>query len=65
MEVAVVRTVPVDRPWTRIAPLVPGKAGDRGATGRDDRRFVEAVLWIARTGAPLGSREAAPVLRTG
>lgn len=52
MEVAVVRTVLVDRQWARLAPLVPGKAGDRGATGRDNRRFVEAVLWIARTGAP-------------
>jgi putative transposase len=31
---------------------VPGKAGDPGATGRDNRLFVEAVLWLARTGAP-------------
>jgi putative transposase len=35
-----------------MARLVPGKAGDPGATGRDNRLFVEAVLWIARTGAP-------------
>jgi len=38
--------------WERIAPMLPGKAGDRGRTGADNRLFVEAVLWIARTGAP-------------
>jgi transposase len=38
--------------WKRIAPLLPGKVGDPGASGRDNRLFVEAVLWIARTGAP-------------
>lgn len=32
--------------------LVPGHEGDRGRTGDDNRRFFEAVLWIARTGAP-------------
>ena len=41
-----------DAQWQRIEPRVPGKAGDRGATGEDNRRFVDAVLWIARTGAP-------------
>ena len=35
-----------------MALLTPGKPGDPGATGRDNRRFVEGVLWIARTGAP-------------
>ena len=38
--------------WERIAPLLPGKAGNRGRTGADNHLFVEAVLWIARTGAP-------------
>ncbi len=38
--------------WERIAPELPGKVGDPGATARDNRLFVEAVLWIARTGAP-------------
>ena len=33
-------------------PLLPGKAGDPGATGRDNRRFMEAVLWRVRTGSP-------------
>ena len=38
--------------WERIAPMLPGKAGDPGRTGADNRLFMEAVLWIARTGAP-------------
>jgi len=32
--------------------LVPGKKGDRGRTGTDNRLFVDAVLWLARTAAP-------------
>ena len=31
---------------------MPGKASDRGVTAKDNRLFVEAVLWIARTGSP-------------
>jgi transposase len=38
--------------WERIEDLLPGKASDPGATAKDNRLFVEAVLWIARTGAP-------------
>ena len=41
-----------DELWAKIAPLLPGKAGDPGATGRDNRRFMEAVLWRVRTGSP-------------
>jgi transposase len=48
----VARTCLTDAHWERMAPLVPGKVGDPGATGRDNRLFVEAVLWIVRTGAP-------------
>ena len=32
--------------------MLPGKPSDCGVTARDNRLFVEAVLWIARTGSP-------------
>jgi len=38
--------------WVRIEALLPGRAGDPGVTARDNRLFIDAVLWIARTGAP-------------
>jgi transposase len=41
-----------DDQWARLEPLLPGKAGDRGVTAKDNRLFIEAVLWMARTGAP-------------
>ena len=41
-----------DAQWQRIEQLVPGKEGDRGRHGEDNRRFVDAVLWVARAGAP-------------
>jgi transposase len=41
-----------DEQWERVAPLLPGKPGDPGRSGADNRLFLEAVLWIARTGAP-------------
>jgi len=47
-----IRTVLTDAQWERIAPLLPGKEGDPGRSGEDNRRFVEGVLWIVRTGAP-------------
>jgi len=37
--------------WDRIAPLLPGKAGDPGRTGSDNRLFVNACLWVLRSGA--------------
>ena len=41
-----------DEQWKRIAPLLPGKEGDPGRSGRDNRLFLEAVLWLVRAGAP-------------
>ena len=41
-----------DEEWQRIEQLLPGKEGDPGAHGQDNRRFVNAVIWIARTSAP-------------
>jgi len=41
-----------DDQFERIAALLPGKASDPGRTAADNRLFVEAVLWIARTGSP-------------
>ncbi len=38
--------------WERVAPLLPGKASDSGVTAKDNRLFLEAVLWRARTGLP-------------
>jgi transposase len=41
-----------DEEWRRIEPLVPGKKGDKGRHGADNRLFVDAVLWLVRAGAP-------------
>jgi transposase len=41
-----------DAQWARIESFLPGKSSDPGVTARDNRLFVEAVLWIGRTGAP-------------
>lgn len=41
-----------DEQWERIKNLLPGREGDPGVTAKDNRLFIDAVLWIARTGAP-------------
>ena len=41
-----------DEQWDRIEHLLPGKIGDPGRSGENNRLFVNAVIWIARTGAP-------------
>ncbi len=37
--------------WDRIKHLLPGQPGQHGGVAQDNRRFLDAVLWIARTGA--------------
>lgn len=46
------RDLLTDEQWRRIEPLLPGKEGDPGRSGRDNRLFLEAVLWFVRAGAP-------------
>jgi len=46
------RLVLTDGQWAKMAPHCLGKPSDPGRSGRDSRLFVEAVLWIARTGSP-------------
>ncbi len=41
-----------DAQWAAMAPHCLGKSGDRGRSGNDNRLFVEAVLWKARTNSP-------------
>lgn len=41
-----------DEQWLRIADLLPGKPTDKGGRAADNRQFVEAVLYLARTGSP-------------
>ena len=47
-----IRTALTDAQWATIAPHCLGRECDPGRTGPDPRLFVEAVLWIARTGCP-------------
>jgi len=46
------RLVLNDQQWNRIAVYIIGDGRTRGSSGRDNRMFVEGVLWIVRTGAP-------------
>ena len=39
-----------DDQWVRIEGLLPGRAGPVGMTARDNRLFVEAVLYRYRPG---------------
>ena len=46
------RLVLCDDQWERVAPLIIGRPDQKGSTGRNNRMFVEGVLWVVRTGAP-------------
>jgi transposase len=39
-----------DADWERIEHLLPGQAGQHGGVAKDNRRFIDAVLYVARTG---------------
>jgi transposase len=41
-----------DADWERIEHLLPGQPGQHGKVAKDNRLFIDAVLWIAKTGAP-------------
>jgi transposase len=40
-----------DKQWERVRDLLPGKVGDPGRSGQDNRQFVNGVLWVLRSGA--------------
>ena len=40
-----------DGDWALVEKLMSGKPGDIGCTARDNRLFLESVLWIVRNGA--------------
>lgn len=46
------RSIITEAQWEAVRDLLPGKPGDRGRSGVDNRLALEAMLWIARTGAP-------------
>jgi transposase len=39
-----------DEQWARIAPLMPGGCKGKRGPRSDNRRFMDAVLWMARSG---------------
>ena len=41
-----------DDQWERLKDLLPGRAGTVGRPAKDNRRFVEAVLFRYRSGMP-------------
>jgi transposase len=41
-----------DNLWEKIKDLLPGGTGKQGRMAHDNRRFINAVSWIIRTGVP-------------
>ena len=46
------RLVLSDATWERMAPLIIGRPDQKGSTGRDNRMFVEGVLWTCVRALP-------------
>ncbi len=41
-----------DEIWALLSSHLPGQAGQWGGVAKDNRKFINAVFWILRTGAP-------------
>ena len=41
-----------DETWAVLFPLLPGQRGQWGGIAKDNRKFINGVFWILRTGAP-------------
>jgi transposase len=41
-----------DADWDRIKHLLPGQPGQHGGVAQDNRLFIDAILYVARTGIP-------------
>ena len=41
-----------DADFARVSPLMTGRPGQHGGLAEDNRRFLNAVLYVARTGIP-------------
>ena len=42
-----------DKEWNRIKDLLPPeRTGKRGRPSKDNRRVINAIVWLLRTGAP-------------
>ena len=41
-----------DEQWSVLGPILPGQKGQWGGVAKDNRLFMNAVLWILRAGAP-------------
>ena len=41
-----------DEMWGKIEPYLPGRKGSVGNPAKNNREFINGVLWILRTGAP-------------
>ena len=41
-----------DSVWKVLEPNLPGQRGQWGGIAQDNRRFINGVFWVIRTGAP-------------
>lgn len=41
-----------DGQWEKVKDLLPGRTETVGVTAKDNRQFVNGVMWILRSGSP-------------